>query len=281
MGESDTPPHDASPFRTLSHQCSGVSGQLEFSKKKQVGDHPLPPVSHFETSKMFHVECSKAGGKNKNLPVPSWSWSGLYTAGDIVTRMVDSHTQVLTYGYVSMTIAGMYGKTYQSMYQGSMVGAGLNVFAVWNYIVTNTHFGVIELNPKLLKAILGGEIEEIQAALDFLGKPDPESRSKIEEGRRIVKEGQFQYRVVNWQEYQTMKNADDLREYNRVKQAEYRARVKQMKMRGRKGPQAGENGFVRTIENDGLAAADAQLARAQGGSDEPSEPQFNITGGGQ
>lgn len=31
------------------------------------GDHPPKPVSHFETSKMFHVECSKAGGKNKNL----------------------------------------------------------------------------------------------------------------------------------------------------------------------------------------------------------------------
>ena len=141
-----------------------------------------------------------------------------------------------------------------------MVGAGLNVFAVWNYIVTNTHFGVIGLNPKLLKAILGGTVEEIQAALDFLGSPDPESRSKLEDGRRIVREGQFQYRVVNWEEYQTMKNADDLREYNRIKQAEYRARVKARK---KSTPQGGEASFVKVLENEGPAAADAHLGRQQ------------------
>lgn len=120
----------------------------------------------------------------------------------------------------------VYGKTYESMYHGSMVGAGLNVFAVWNYIITNTHFGVIELNPKLLHAILGGELIEVEAALTFLASPDPDSRSKEEEGRRIVKEGQFQYRVVNWEAYQSMKTAADLRQYNRNKQAEYRAKEK-------------------------------------------------------
>ena len=105
-----------------------------------------------------------------------------------------------------------------------MVGAGLNVFAVWNYIIANTHFGVIELNPKLLHAILGGELKEVEAALEFLSSPDPDSRSKEEGGKRIVREGQFQYRVVNWAAYQTMKNAEDMRRYNREKQAEYRAR---------------------------------------------------------
>ncbi len=137
-----------------------------------------------------------------------------------------------------------------------MVGAGLNVFAVWNYIVTNTHFGVIELNPKLLKAILGGELEEIEDALAYLSKPDPDSRSKDEDGRRIVKEGQFQYRVVNWLEYQAIKNADDLREYNRVKQAEYRARKRALK---KSKPLPGEKAYVTTYENEGAEAADAQL----------------------
>jgi hypothetical protein len=140
-------------------------------------------------------------------------------------------------------VFGMFGKSYESMYTGSMVGAGLNVFAVWNYIITNTHFGVIELNPKLLHAILGGELSEVEGALEYLCSPDPDSRSKEEGGRRIVKEGQYQYRVVNWEAYQRMKNADDLRRYNRVKQSEYRARKK-----------AAGNGGSNEITEEELAA---------------------------
>lgn len=166
----------------------------------------------------------------------------------------------------SMTIVNMYGKAYESMYSGSMIGAGLNVFAVWNYIITNTHFGVIELNPKLLKAILGGELEEIEAALLYLSQPDPGSRSKLEEGRRIVREGQYQYRVVNWSEYQSMKNADDLREYNRRKQAEYRAKLAAMTPEERAAWEAGRvKGRRRVKKTVGVKAAgnDGELTGRQ------------------
>lgn len=121
----------------------------------------------------------------------------------------------------------MYGRSFESKYTGSLVGAGCNVFAVWDYVLTMTHRGYIDLNPKLLAAILGGDEPEIVAAIDFLCAPDPDSRSSREEGRRMVKEGKFQYRVVNWEEYQGISNAEDLKEYNRRKQAEYRARKKQ------------------------------------------------------
>lgn len=144
------------------------------------------------------------------------------------TRLGTIHTQNLTDIDSQTIVFTMYGKSYEQMYTGSMVGAGLNVFAVWNYIITNTHFGVIELNPKLLNAILGGELSEVEDALEFLSSPDPDSRSKEEEGRRIVREGQFQYRVVNWNAYQTMKNDNALRNYNRIKQAEYREREREL-----------------------------------------------------
>lgn len=150
-----------------------------------------------------------------------------------------------------------------------MVGAGLNVFAVWNYIITNTHFGVIELNPRLLHAILGGELKEVEAAIEFLNRPDPDSRSKQEDGRRIVKEGQFQYRVVNWAEYQAIKSQDALREYNRRKQAEWRAKKKLEKM-GKSKPLAGETAYVKALESGDQASADAVL-EARFGSKSPKE----------
>lgn len=103
-----------------------------------------------------------------------------------------------------------------------MVGAGINVFAVWGYIITKAKRGFIEINPKLLAFTLGGTEEEVRKALDFLQQPDENSRSKLEEGRRLVKEGQFQYRIVNWQHYDEIRNEIERRDYNRVRKQQYR-----------------------------------------------------------
>lgn len=119
----------------------------------------------------------------------------------------------------------MYAKAFASMYEGSMVGAGIEVFAVWNYAIAKAFRGIVELNPKLVAMVLGGSASDVQKALDFLTGPDKESRSREADGARLVKEGQFQYRVVNWDHYQRIRNEDERREYNRRAQAEYRSRV--------------------------------------------------------
>lgn len=107
-----------------------------------------------------------------------------------------------------------------------MVGSGIHVFAVWNYIITKARGGTIEVNPKLLAFTLGGDEKEIVDALEFLQKPDPQSRSSSEGGRRLVKDGQFQYRIVNWERYAVIKNAVDRREYNRTWMKDNRAKRK-------------------------------------------------------
>ncbi len=107
-----------------------------------------------------------------------------------------------------------------------MVGAGINVFAVWGYIITKAKRGFIEINPKLLAFTLGGTEAEIMAALEFLQQPDENSRSKLEDGKRLVKEGQFQYRVVNWETYDQIRSEIERRDYNRVRQQKHREREK-------------------------------------------------------
>lgn len=136
------------------------------------------------------------------------------------------------------------------MYTGSMYGAGINVFAVWNYIITNTHYGVIELNAEHLADTLGGKVEEVESAINFLSKPDPKSRSKAEGGRRIVKEGEYQYRVTNWETYQNLRKSQDLRDYNRNRQAIRRARMKSSR-----GSRASRTA-VKKYENGDEAALD-------------------------
>ena len=131
----------------------------------------------------------------------------------------------------------MYGKSFESKYEGSMVGAGVYVFAVWDYCITKNRSGIVELNPKLLAFVLDGDADgsmgsakHIQDAIDYLLRPDAESRSKESEGRRLIKEGAFQYRMVNWAAYDGLKSLAEQREYNRRKQAEYREKKRRNTM---------------------------------------------------
>lgn len=107
-----------------------------------------------------------------------------------------------------------------------MFGAGTDVFAVWGYIIANTTNSTVEINPTLLASILGSTTERVEAALDFLCSPDTRSRNPDEDGRRLIKQGPFQYHVVSHQHYRDIRNEDDRRAYNRTKQAESRARRK-------------------------------------------------------
>jgi hypothetical protein len=109
-----------------------------------------------------------------------------------------------------------------------MFGAGPDVFAVWAYVIANTKESQVELNPILLAATLGTTKERVQSAIDVLCAPDAHSRSKCEDGRRLVREGEFAYRVPTFAAYRAIQNEDDRREYNRIKKAEQRAREKEV-----------------------------------------------------
>jgi hypothetical protein len=149
----------------------------------------------------------------------------------------------------------MYGKHFESMYEGSMYGAGISVFAVWGYVISHARAGRVELNPKKLADTLGGTLEDVRGAIEFLMKPDPHSRHKEREGRRLVKEGEFQYLLPSWGAYQQIRNEDERRAYNRKKQAEYRARSK---------PLPGEMAYCKALANGDQGEADRILERPTG-----------------
>jgi hypothetical protein len=109
----------------------------------------------------------------------------------------------------------MYGKHFASMYTGSMYGSGAVNFAVWGWIVANVVKGMIEVNPKLLAPIIGCSVGEVQTALTTFQQPDPESRNQEEEGRKLIKVGQFAYHVVSHGKYNAIRHEEDRREYLR------------------------------------------------------------------
>jgi hypothetical protein len=105
-----------------------------------------------------------------------------------------------------------------------MYGAGPDVFAVWGYVIANTIDSQVELNPRLLAGILGCNPERITAAIDFLCAPDPSSRTKTDDGRRLIREGEFAYRVPNFAAYRAIRNEEERREYNREAKRRQRER---------------------------------------------------------
>lgn len=99
---------------------------------------------------------------------------------------------------------GSYAKVFRTMFTGSMYGAGLHVFAVWSWILANKdEDGLLEIQPRRVADELGGTVDQVLEAVEYLMRPDPESRSKDEEGRRIVSVGAFTYRVVNHDFYRS------------------------------------------------------------------------------
>src|SRR6266496_1587784 len=100
----------------------------------------------------------------------------------------------------------MWGKHFQSMYEGSMYGAGVAVFAVWGYVISHTRNSTVELNPKMLANTLGGTEAEVNDAIEFLSMADPKSRHKAHDGRRLVKQGEYLYMLPSWAEYQKLMN---------------------------------------------------------------------------
>ena len=119
----------------------------------------------------------------------------------------------------------MYGKFFASAFTGSMMGAGSATFAVWGYVIAHAVKSQVELNPRLLATVIGCTTEEVDEAIALLCKPDPNSRSKAESGRRLVKEGQFAYRVVNHDQYVAIRDEEARRESNRLWKRESRARL--------------------------------------------------------
>ncbi len=141
----------------------------------------------------------------------------------------------------------MYGKSFESKYTGSMVGAGAMRFAVLDFVITtqkpSREYGsVVEINPVLLAAILGESVEDVNDSINFLCSPDPKSRSKEEEGRRMVKLGEFIYRVVNGAKYRAIRDEEERRTQNREAQRRFVAKKgrRRQVFRMPHGPSPGE-----------------------------------------
>lgn len=105
----------------------------------------------------------------------------------------------------------MWGKYFQSAFTGSLQGSGANVFAVWSYIIAHAIDERVELNARLVAFCIGITEQEVKDCIELFCSPDPNSRSLVEDGKRLIHEGGFSYFIVNWKAYNKKATGAELR----------------------------------------------------------------------
>jgi hypothetical protein len=122
----------------------------------------------------------------------------------------------------------VYGKIFQQMYEGSMCTTG-----PWQAVVTFQQFivlaqsdGVLDWTAEAIARKTTIPLEIILAGIEALERPDPDSRSPDEDGRRIVRLSDHRpwgWRVVNYAKYAAIRDEEARREYQREWDRTHRA----------------------------------------------------------
>lgn len=119
----------------------------------------------------------------------------------------------------------MYGKIHASLFHGSMLGER-NAQHVFMYLIAHSdRDGHVDAHPKEIATLTGIPEPEVAAALAMLQEPDPNSRSREQEGRRIERiDESWTWFIVNREKYANLKDSNEVREGNRVRKRASRAR---------------------------------------------------------
>jgi hypothetical protein len=121
-----------------------------------------------------------------------------------------------------------YVKIFQSILDSTVWQEDLPTKVVWiTLLAMKDCDGYVGASIPGLASRAGVSVEQCEKALHKFLEPDPYSRSKENGGRRI-KEAPGGWVVLNHLMYREKLSAEERREYQRIKQAEYRARKRQL-----------------------------------------------------
>lgn len=118
----------------------------------------------------------------------------------------------------------MYAKIFKSLFYGSLAGKS-DPQHVFICLLTHTdRDGHVELPAAAIAALCGLPLERVESALELLEGPDPDSRTEVEDGRRLEKTGSSRWQVVNYEKYRSMRDEDERRRQTREAVARHRVR---------------------------------------------------------
>lgn len=141
-----------------------------------------------------------------------------------------------------------YVKIFASLYSGSLATRG-----PWEALITFQQMlvlaewdGTLDMTAEILARTTLVPLDIIKKGIEVLLKPDPDSRGKEEEGRRIVPldpNRDWGWRIVNIERYRRRYGREDRNEYQREYMREHRKRAKESEEKKGNGGESRLDGF--------------------------------------
>jgi len=106
----------------------------------------------------------------------------------------------------------VYGKIFESIYDGSLYGHFEAIVTFQALIVLADEHGLIDISPQALAGRTSYPLDIIKTGLKVLQQSDPHSRSQDEDGKRIVpldNGREFGWRIVNYDYYRNLARRAD------------------------------------------------------------------------
>jgi hypothetical protein len=123
----------------------------------------------------------------------------------------------------------MYGKIFESMYDGSLYGQWEAIVTFQQMIVIADKYGVVDMTPQALAGKTSIPLEIIEKGIELLSQPDEMSRTPDEGGVRIIlldEHRPWGWEIVNYAKYCEIAKYEDRRNQNRINQRNKREREK-------------------------------------------------------
>jgi len=123
-----------------------------------------------------------------------------------------------------------YSPLHSGLLTSTLLKEGPDVVAVWALILASTDkLGESDMQPSAAASLLRISDERAKAAFALLSEPDPESKNREHEGRRILRQGDGKWLVVSHAKYQRLAS----REAATERQRRYEANLKQREAEAR------------------------------------------------
>jgi hypothetical protein len=111
----------------------------------------------------------------------------------------------------------MYGKIWMSLFEGSLYAAGWEAIFTFMILITFANKkGEVQMSLDHLSGRTNVPKEILEKGISALMEPDPESKSKSDDGRRIVLMDEsitWGWRIVNYEMYAKARDMEAIRQY--------------------------------------------------------------------
>lgn len=121
----------------------------------------------------------------------------------------------------------MYAKVFAQIFESTIAEDYVARHIFMDLLVLADEDGVIDKTPEAIARITNVPLDAVLHGIKFLSNPDTKSRTRVEDGRRLVlidQDRDWGWRIVNYLKYREMRDEEARRIANRSYKREQRKR---------------------------------------------------------